>query len=262
MRVALVALLIVAGLGGAAVAAPTSTPSTYLVSSGPKPQLLPTSARVSAWKPDFAAVRDYAKRRTGDLRISVIGIDGRRWGYHQGRSTPILSTIKVMFLTAYLRQIRDRELTDEDRDLLAPMIKRSAGQESKRVARIVGADAVRGLAKRAGMDRFRYRDDGLFGLSPTTAEEQARFMHKLERYLPDRHERIAFRLLKAISPQATMGNCQGGSAWLGALLQERLGRRWRCGSRCRWRDSNGGGASCRWRSSSRTTRVQSTDDAP
>jgi hypothetical protein len=113
------------------------------------------------------------------------------------------SVFKVMLLATYLRRIRDRGLTERDRDLLAPMIRWSDNYTAQRVRDIVGPAAIRRLARDADMRHFRLHTT--WGLSRTSARDQAHFLYRFERYVPDRHERYARRLLHSIVPSQRWG---------------------------------------------------------
>jgi hypothetical protein len=110
-----------------------------------------------------------------------------------------------MLMLAYLRQgdVRDRPLTDADRHLLAPMIKRSANGPASAIYEQVGAGALEELARDAGMKQFS--TNPVWGLTQITARDQARFMYRLERLTPDRHRTYALRLLASIVPRQQWG---------------------------------------------------------
>ena len=116
------------------------------------------------------------------------------------------STIKVMFAIAYLHQpnVRDRRLRDSDRDLLRPMIKRSDDAAANQVAQILGPGPINRLAEKAGMKHFTY-NPSIWGHSITSARDQARFMYRLERYLPKRHTKYLRGLLRRIVPGQRWG---------------------------------------------------------
>ena len=104
--------------------------------------------------------------------------------------------MKVMFMTAYLRSARGRELNDRDRSLLRPMITRSANAPATTIANELGPGPINKLARDARMRRFHYTRP--WGSSTVTAADQARFMFGLERFIPARHERYARYLLSHI----------------------------------------------------------------
>jgi hypothetical protein len=140
----------------------------------------------------------YAKTRAGEIGFAVKSPNGRLHAYRGHRVVPAASVLKAMFLTAYLRHpsVRDRALTEDDRALLSPMIKRSDNDSATRIADRLGPRPMNRLARDAGMRHFRYTRP--WGLSSTDATEQARFFFHLERFIPKRHETYARYLLSHI----------------------------------------------------------------
>jgi Beta-lactamase enzyme family len=157
------------------------------------------------WRPDVLRAREYARRRTGDVRFAIVDPERKMRDFHGGRTAPMASTVKVMLLAAYLRQgsVRDRSLRESDRDLLGPMIRRSDNGAATRVRDIVGEGAIRRLAHDAHMRQFRYSSS--WGNCRTGAADQASFMYRFEDYLPDRHEGYARNLLASIVPSQRWG---------------------------------------------------------
>jgi beta-lactamase class A len=119
--------------------------------------------------------------------------------YRPAGTAPMASVLKVMFMVAYLRMdgVRGRDLRAEDRSLLGPMIRRSDNTAASRVRDIVGQARIQKLARDAGMRDFAYVHSP-WGLSRTSSRDQVSFMFELERYIPDRHEAYARRLLRTI----------------------------------------------------------------
>ena len=111
--------------------------------------------------------------------------------------------MKTIFLAAYLRRARDRPLRAADRALLGPMIRRSDNVTATRVRNIVGDAALRRVARSAGMTDFRVAP--VWGMSRTSARDQARLFHRLERVLPARHRPYALRLLARVVPSQRWG---------------------------------------------------------
>ena len=157
-----------------------------------------SAARLGVWEPDVRAAVRYAANRAGIIRFAVIDESGRMHGHAEASTVAMASVFKVMLMTGYLRRpsVRDRDLNRADRDLLAPMIRWSDNATASRIRDILGAPAIYGLARDAGMRDFRLEDP--WGLSRTSARDQAWFMFELERYIPDRHEGYARRLLSSI----------------------------------------------------------------
>ena len=156
--------------------------------------LLPAPAR--AWPPNVERAERYAASRQGSVSFAVIGPSGGRYRSRAFTGVPAASVMKVMFMTAYLRRARDRQLNRDDKELLYPMITRSANEPATRIANMLGPRPINDLARDAGMDHFEYRRP--WGLSTVNAAEQAAFMYRLEKYIPNRHDDYARFLLSHI----------------------------------------------------------------
>jgi hypothetical protein len=150
------------------------------------------------WAKRVRAAERYADSRQGIVSFAVVGEDKKLRGDHLDRRHNSHSVIKAMLLVAYLREpdVRHRDLTEADRDLLRPMIRRSDNQTASTVYERVGADALYALANDAGMDHFSTQ--AVWGLSQITARDQARFFYRLDNFVPDRHRDFAMRLLTRI----------------------------------------------------------------
>lgn len=150
------------------------------------------------WRPRMGAAKAYAQSRAGSVSFAVVDARGRFYSARGATSVPTASVLKVMFAVAYLRQgdVRDRPLRAYDRDLLRPMIIRSDNTTASQIADIVGPRRMYRLAERANMRDFSYTRP--WGLSRTSARDQARFLFHLRRHLPDRHEAYALDLLTRI----------------------------------------------------------------
>jgi hypothetical protein len=201
-----------------------------------------SAAAKKSWRPHVGNARRYAKRRAGSVSFAVT-FRGRERGFRARRAAPLASVTKVMFMTAYLnrRGVRSRRLHRRDRHLLAPMIRRSNNAAASRVRNIVGNGALRRLARRAGMRRF-HPVASPWGLTSSSARDQARLMRRLNRLLPARHRGYAKRLLEHIvGPQRWgvgdvphrgwrlmfKGGWGSGTGWVDhqvALLEGRGGR--------------------------------------
>jgi beta-lactamase class A len=197
----LVGLVAAVATASHATPSPGSSPGSALVSSA--------GTRGTNWAPRMRSAKRYAKRRAGRISFAVIDLRGRIHIYNRHDTAPTASVIKVMFLAAYLRQpsVRHRDLRSSDRGLLGPMIKRSDNVAATRVRDIVGARAIDRVAHDAKMRDFRF-DPQVWGLSRTSARDQARFMYRLRRYIPRRHWRYARHLLHSIVPSQRWGIAQ------------------------------------------------------
>jgi Beta-lactamase enzyme family len=147
------------------------------------------------WHPHMRDAVRYAESRQTSFSIAVIGRDGERYRHRSHTTHESVSVLKTILMVAYLRlpAVRDRRLRESDRDLLAPMIKRSDNATASRIRDIVGHRRLRRLARKADMRRFRIVRP--WGLSQITAADMADFMYRIERYIPKRHEDYARYLL-------------------------------------------------------------------
>ncbi|HEY2334728.1 MAG TPA: serine hydrolase [Solirubrobacterales bacterium] len=166
-----------------------STAGPGLAAAAPQP-------RQPVWHPRIAAARRYAKHRAGDVAFAVIDEHGRIGGFRMASTAPAASVFKVMLLVAYLRERGADPLSSADRALLGPMIRRSDSVAATQVRDIVGRARVERVARIAGMRDFRYAD--IWGLSRTSPRDQARFMYRLESYIPKEHRPYARYLLSHI----------------------------------------------------------------
>jgi hypothetical protein len=191
---AVVAVALGAGLAARSVASPAapSEPSA-------------TAARGN-WKPGARRAREYARDRAGRASFAVIGLGGGMRKFRADETAPLASVFKTMLLVAYLRRdgVRHDGLTDHERGLLGPMIRRSDDAAASEVNRMLGAGPIENLARDANLRHFSY-DPSVWGLSRGNPREFARFMYKLRRYVPKRHERYALRLLSSIKGSQRWG---------------------------------------------------------
>jgi hypothetical protein len=150
------------------------------------------------WAKRIAAANRFADGRSGRVSFAVVDEDGRLRGSHLDRVHNSASVVKVMFMVALLREpeVRHDALTASEKHLLGPMIKRSDNQAATAIYSRVGEAALRELARDAGMRHFSIQP--LWGLTTITAAEQARFLYRLERFIPRRHRGYALHLLTRI----------------------------------------------------------------
>ncbi len=155
------------------------------------------------WRPHVAEARRYASHRAGDVAFAVIDPRGRLRGLHRARTAPAASVFKVMLLVAHLRKRHDAGLSDRDRVLLGPMIRRSDNTAASTVRDLVGRRRIERLARVARMRDFRY--DPVWGQSLTSPRDQARFMYRLMSYIPGRHRPYARYLLSHVVREQRWG---------------------------------------------------------
>lgn len=164
----------------------------------------PATAAVE-WRPRLGSAVRYAEARQGEVSVAVVDTQRRQRGHRARRHVPAASVLKVMYLVRYLRapSVRDRALRRADKDLLRPMIRRSANAPATAIADRWAPRPLDRLARRARMRDFAYTRP--WGLTSTSARDQVRFMRKLPRYLPDRHRAYGLRLLRRIAPDQRWG---------------------------------------------------------
>lgn len=157
------------------------------------------------WSPELEGAIATAAARVGTTSLAVIGTDGVLVGHRPDRPVAAASTLKVMFMAAYLRQpsVRDRDLTAADLSLLEPMITRSENDPGTVIANQLGPDPLYELAAEAGMQDFAYTRP--WGNTTTSARDQARLMLHLEQLLPERHRAYAIDLLTRVVPEQRWG---------------------------------------------------------
>ena len=173
------------------------------VAGAPSERIGADAAR--AWHPDVRAAKRYAEDRAGEVSFAVFDMRGRLDHLRGGRRYPMASTFKVMLMVAYLRSgpVDDRELNEDDKDLLRPMIRRSDNEAATRIRDILGRHPIEKLADRAGMKHFRW--DDIWGYCRSSARDQAHFMRTLRRYVPERHWDFARRQLAHIVERQRWG---------------------------------------------------------
>lgn len=182
-----------------------ATLAVAALASGPTATAAAAGGDGYPWPQRINAAERYADGRTGTVSFAVVDEQGELRGDHVNRVHNSASVVKVMFMVALLREpdVRDDALTQGEKDLIGPMIRRSDNQSANAIYTRVGEGALYALARDAGMDHFSTQS--VWGLSEITAAEQARFFWRLERYIPERHENYAMRLLTRIVPSQRWG---------------------------------------------------------
>jgi beta-lactamase class A len=167
-----------------------------LVPLGAAPRAAAAPTPASAWRPDVAAARRYARHRLGEVAFAVIDQRGREYDYRAASTAPAASVFKVMLLASFLRMRDGRGLSVRDRALLAPMIRRSDSVAATEVRDLVGRRRIERLARVAGMRDFQYR--WVWGESRTSPRDQVSFMDHLMSYIPRDHRAYARYLLSHV----------------------------------------------------------------
>jgi hypothetical protein len=151
-----------------------------------------------------SAIR-YARDRSGRVSFAVVDERGTLRGYQVHRVYRSASVVKAMLLVAYLDRggIRSHALSRDSRRLLGPMIERSDNDAASRVYRIVRADGLVRLARRAHMHDFGA--DPAWGNTLISAADQAAFFRSIERLVVPRHRAYALHLLASIVAEQRWG---------------------------------------------------------
>ena len=159
----------------------------------------------ATWRPKMRPAVRWSNDRQGLVSFAVKDPRGRIHTHRAATEVPMASTLKVMFMVAYLRQdsVRRRGLRDSDRKLLAPMIRRSDNYTATRIADQLGPRPINRLARKAKMRDFSYTRP--WGLSRSSARDQARFMFRLKKFIPKRHRGYARWLLAHVTASQRWG---------------------------------------------------------
>jgi len=162
--------------------------------------LLPApAAEAQSWNQRSAAAARYVEGRAGVESFALVDDRGRLHGYRMRMRAPSASLLKAMALVAYLNlpSVRGRALTDRDRALLGPMIRRSDNATAGVVLGTVGSRRLYRLAERTDMLDFSFAWP-VWGNSTTSARDQARFFHRIDRLVPRRHRGYTLAVLASI----------------------------------------------------------------
>lgn len=157
------------------------------------------AAAAATWNERTAAAARYVENRAGVESFALVDDRGRLHGHRVRMRAPSASLLKAMALVAYLNlpSVRGRELTDRDRGLLGPMIRRSDNATAGAVLGTVGSRRLYRLAERADMLDFRFAWP-IWGNSTTSARDQARFFYRIDRLVPRRHRGYTLAVLASI----------------------------------------------------------------
>lgn len=205
MRVALAVAVLGLASAGAVIARAEHSPAPRDAIRQPRQAATEPPGAGFPWADRLAAAKRFAGHRRGDVGFAVIDEQGTLRGYRADARFESASVIKVMLMLAYLRQgsVRNRELDDADRRLLAPMIKHSANGPASEIYQRIGAGALYKLARESGMKGFS--TSPVWGASTITAHGQARFLYEIERFTPERHRDYALGLMADIVARQRWG---------------------------------------------------------
>lgn len=152
----------------------------------------------------------FARTRAGNASFAVVDTRGGMQGIDTRRPYTSASLVKAMILVAYLDLVERRPsaLTMLERSRIEQMIRRSDNRSATRLANVVGVSGLRDVARRAGM-RNTQPVARPWGLTQTTAEDQARLFARIDRLAPARYSSYARRVLASIVPEHRWGIPRG-----------------------------------------------------
>jgi beta-lactamase class A len=157
------------------------------------------------WPARIQSANRFAKSRQGRIGVAVIDEEGRlHAGLHARQYFPSASVLKSMIMVCYLNRadVRNRKLTQHDRQLLGPMIRRSADGPANQLWGPNRRCLIR-LAHRVGMSRFTTQS--IWGRSQITPVGIARFFFTIDQRVPKRHRTYAMWLLRSIVKEQRWG---------------------------------------------------------
>ena len=160
------------------------------------PARFPPAARIRA-------VQRYLSTRSGSNSWALIDSWQRLRGFAPRRVYLTASVVKAMLLTAYLRKLGNRMPSSSDRAVLHPMITASSNEAAGTIYHRVGDAALYALAKRAGMTHFSIA--GFWANARFSAEDQARFMNRIDLLIPKASRGYARTLLSSIVSRQRWG---------------------------------------------------------
>jgi beta-lactamase class A len=169
-----------------------------------------SQAESACWRHRVAQADRVAQGRAGDVTFAVIDDAGHLHGTHATRPVRGVSTIKSLLLLTFLREpsVRRRPLTGAEKDLLTRMITVSDNGAASTMIGRLGRAKIEREARRIGMRSF-HLVAGFWGLSPTTARDQAVLFRRLDAKLPRRHRTFARRLFRSITRSQRWGVPRG-----------------------------------------------------
>jgi hypothetical protein len=170
----------------------------------PPPPAAVAKRSPATWQAGVRAAREWIAHRQGLVSFAVRTPEGLA-GVALDRTYPSASVVKAMLLVAYLRRgdVRRRALTDEERELLAPMIRRSSNAAATQVRNIVGNESLERLARAARMTRFATHP--VWGATRISARDQTRFFLHIDAFVPRRHRAYAMALLHGVVARQRWG---------------------------------------------------------
>ncbi len=141
------------------------------------------------------AARSYAARRQGRVSFAVGDADGDISGLGFDQVYLSASLVKAMILVAYLERAErnGQGVSTQEVAWLDGMIRVSDNYSASQLFHRLGPQALRNVARRAGLKSFSVGDD--WGSAHVTAADQVRFFLAIDRLLPAKRRRDYARYL-------------------------------------------------------------------
>jgi len=164
----------------------------------------PAAAAAAPWRPDIRDAAAYANGRHGVIAFAV-RTKTRLLGRGLDQQYASASVVKAMLMLAYLREpdVRGRDLTAAEQQLLRPMIRRSDNDAATEIRNRVGNDGLVRVARAAGMGSFATAPS--WGSSRITARDQTKLFLRIDALIPERHRAYGMELLRTIVPSQRWG---------------------------------------------------------
>ena len=154
----------------------------------------------------ISSATGFITSRAGVHSFAVVDSEGRLGGFDIHRTYISASVVKAMLLVAYLRKLHyedHRGFCCDDQSVLYPMIHVSDNNAATTIWQRVGDGRLYDLAHLAGMNDFSIA--GIWANAHFSAADQATFMWKLDKLLPDEFRGYARWLLANIDPSQSWG---------------------------------------------------------
>lgn len=172
---------------------------------GVYPTLTPPRLLVFPGAAALIDARRWIDTREGLVAFAVADARGGVSGILPRQRFRSASLTKAMILVAFLRRLETlrKGPTPFEQQSLGYMIRLSDNASSDSIYRRVGDEALRDLARSAGMHDFEI--DGDWANATLTAADQARFFRSLDALVPPHFLPLARNLLETVSPLQTWG---------------------------------------------------------
>ena len=155
------------------------------------------------WDKRLESAERFAESRAGSVSFSFRG-----GGVHRGRDGDrtyySASVVKVMLMAVFLRQARNRGLSEDEKEMVRVMIRRSDNEAASRIRDIVGNESLEDLADRVGMRPFAASSSS-WGLTQICSRDMALLMKGIDTLVPERHRVFGMTQLRRIVPRQRWG---------------------------------------------------------